>query len=113
MLGHYSGFNVSIEQNTEDNRFGPQGDIPIVDSYVQAPDTLLYEPTCNRGRETTAVDQNNQENYSNTCIEFKHGQSSYPFEIYVLCDSLKTGMGNALVDTGSQVSLVTERSLRD
>jgi len=34
-----------------------------------------------------------------------------PFEIYVLCDSLKTGLGNALVDTGSQVSLVKECSL--
>ena len=29
----------------------------------------------------------------------------------MLCDSLKTGLGNALVDTGSQVSLVKERSL--
>jgi len=26
---------------------------------------------------------------------------------YVLCDSLKTGIGNALVDIGSQVSLIT------
>jgi hypothetical protein len=30
---------------------------------------------------------------------------------YVLCDNLKTGKGNALVDTGSQVLLVAERTL--
>jgi hypothetical protein len=31
--------------------------------------------------------------------------------MYVLCDKSSIGIGNALVDTGSQVSLVTERSL--
>ena len=41
----------------------------------------------------------------------KHGLSFQPFEIYVLCDKLKTGMCTALVDTGSQVSLVTEHCL--
>jgi hypothetical protein len=34
-----------------------------------------------------------------------------PFEIYVLCNELYTGLGNALVDTGSQVSLVKECGL--
>jgi hypothetical protein len=34
-----------------------------------------------------------------------------PFEIYVLCNELHTGLGNALVDTGSQVSLVKESGL--
>ena len=34
-----------------------------------------------------------------------------PFEIYVLCDGLNTGLGNALVDTGSQVSLLKEGTL--
>jgi hypothetical protein len=34
-----------------------------------------------------------------------------PFEIYVLCKQLHTGLGNALVDTGSQVSLVKESVL--
>jgi hypothetical protein len=29
----------------------------------------------------------------------------------VICDSLKNGRGNALIDTGSQVSLVTARNL--
>lgn len=35
-----------------------------------------------------------------------------PFMIYVLCDQLKVGIGNALVDTGSQVSLVAMNSLK-
>jgi hypothetical protein len=34
-----------------------------------------------------------------------------PFEIYELCDKLRTCLGNALVDTGSQVSLVKESGL--
>ena len=34
-----------------------------------------------------------------------------PFIIYVLCDQLKNDMGNAIVDTGSQVSLVIESNL--
>jgi hypothetical protein len=34
-----------------------------------------------------------------------------PFEIHVLCNDLCTGLGNALVDTGSQVSLVKESGL--
>jgi hypothetical protein len=107
MLGHHSDFHVSIEQSTEDNGFGPRRGFPIVDSSVRTPNKLLHDT----GHETIAVDQNNRENYSNTCIELRHGQSFYPFEIYVLCDSVKTGMSNALVDTGSQVSLVTKCSL--
>ena len=44
-------------------------------------------------------------NYNRDC-------SSQPFIIEVVCDSLKNGRGNALIDTGSQVSLVTaERGL--
>jgi hypothetical protein len=31
--------------------------------------------------------------------------------IYIYCNKLKGGMGNALIDTGSQVSLVAETSL--
>jgi hypothetical protein len=34
-----------------------------------------------------------------------------PFEIYALCNELRTGLGNALVDTGSQVSFVKESGL--
>jgi hypothetical protein len=34
-----------------------------------------------------------------------------PFEIYVPCNQLHTGLGNAFVDTGSQVSLVKESGL--
>jgi hypothetical protein len=37
--------------------------------------------------------------------------SQGPFVIYILCDQLKHGMGNALIDTGSQISLVAETSL--
>ena len=33
------------------------------------------------------------------------------FEPLVLCESVKTVIGNALVDTGSQVSLITEPRL--
>ena len=52
------------------------------------------------------MDQNNQANYSNMRVQPKHGPLLQPFEIHMLCDSLKTGLGNALVDIGSQVSLV-------
>jgi hypothetical protein len=52
-----------------------------------------------------------KENYFNTCINAKYVLYLQPFEMYVLCDNLRTGMGNALVDTGSQVSLATEQSL--
>jgi len=34
-----------------------------------------------------------------------------PFVIYVLCNQLKNGMVNALIDTESKVSLVTEMGL--
>jgi len=41
-----------------------------------------------------------------------HGREvHFPFIIYVLCDQLKDGMGNALIDTRSQVSLVKETGL--
>jgi hypothetical protein len=45
---------------------------------------------------------------NNTCEQ----QTQYPFVVYIVCDQLKTGMGNALIDTGSQVSLVAENSLK-
>jgi len=38
-------------------------------------------------------------------------QNRGPSEIYVLCNEVITGLGNALVDTGSQVSLVKEGTL--
>jgi hypothetical protein len=34
-----------------------------------------------------------------------------PFECYILCNQLHTGLGNALIDTGSQVSLIKESVL--
>jgi hypothetical protein len=41
-----------------------------------------------------------------------HGQDVHsPFVIYTLCDQLNNGMGNALIDTGSQVSLAVESKL--
>ena len=72
--------------------------------------TLLYDHRCHSERKLAAVDWNNK-NYSNRRVQSKHGPFLQPYEIYVLCDSLKTGLGNAIVDTGSQVSLVKERSL--
>ena len=61
---------------------------------------------------------NNQEDYSsypshpvsNLSSDLR-GQRNSPFVIYVLCNQLKNGMVNALTDTGSQVSLVTEKGL--
>ena len=102
--------NVSVK-HSEDERISHQDDVPIVNSCVQTTGTLLYDQRCHCKRKVAAVDQNNQDNYSNKRVESKHGQFLQPLEIYVVCDSLKTGLGNAQVDTGSQVSLVKERSL--
>ena len=102
--------NVSVKYS-EDDRISYQDDIPIANSCVQTPDTLIYDQRCHSERKVAAVDQNNQANYSNKSVQSKHGPLLQPFEIYVLCDSLKTGLGNVLVDTGSQVSLVKRRSL--
>ena len=57
------------------------------------------------------MDPNNKENYSNKRVESKHRIFLQPFEIYGVCDILKTELGNALVDTRSQVSLVKEHSV--
>jgi len=46
-----------------------------------------------------AVHQVNQGNYATKRVQWKHESFLQPFEIYVLCDSLKTELGNALVDT--------------
>jgi len=43
--------------------------------------------------------------------ESHNQEAHFPFVVYVLCNQLKTGMGNALIDTGSQVSLVAETGL--
>jgi hypothetical protein len=56
----------------------------------------------------------NQEGCSSDHLHLKcnlsydsHGQEFHsPFVIYIYCDKLKGGMGNALIDTGSQVSLL-------
>jgi hypothetical protein len=42
----------------------------------------------------------------------KRPQNKCPFVIYTLCSELKNNMGNALIDTGSQISLVAEDSLK-
>jgi hypothetical protein len=47
----------------------------------------------------------------NLCYDSHVQEVHFPFVIYVLCDQLKNGLGNALIDTGSQVSLVAETSL--
>jgi len=102
--------NVSVKYS-EDDRISHQDDILIANSCVQALDTLLYDQRYHSERKVAAVDQNNQANYSNKRVQSKQGPLLQPFEIYVLCVSLKTGLGNALVDIGSQVSLVKERNL--
>ena len=61
----------------------------------------------------------NQEDYSSRQIhpecELSHDSywqvAQFPFVVYILCDQLKNGMGNAFIDTGSQVSLVAENGL--
>ena len=95
--------NASVK-HSEDDRISHQDDIPVAKSCVQTPDTLLCDQRCHSERKVAAVDQKIQENYSNKRVQSKHGLFFQPFEIYVLCDSLKTGLGDALVDTGSQVS---------
>ena len=102
--------NVLVK-HSEDDRISYQDDIPIANSCVQTPETLLCDQRDHSERKVAAVDQNNQEYYSNMFVQPKHGPLLQPFEIYLLCNSLKTGLGNAQVDTGSQVSLVKERSL--
>jgi hypothetical protein len=102
--------NVLVKHN-EDDRISHQDEIPIANSCVQTPDNLLCDQLCRSERKVAAVDQNNQANYSNTRVQPKHGPLLQHFEIYVLCDSLKMGLSITLVDTGSQVSLVKERSL--
>ena len=87
-----------------------QDDIPIANICVQTPDNLLCDQRGHSERKVASVDQNNQACYSNIRVQPKHGPLLQCFEIYVLCDSLKTRIGNALVDTGSQASLVKERS---
>jgi len=72
---------------------------------------LLCDQRGHSERKVAAVDQNNQKNYSNKRVQSKHGPFNQPFEIYVLCESLKKGLDNALADIGSQVSLVKECSL--
>ena len=94
--------NISVNKSM-DNKLHHQGNCPISNSFVQTPNTLLDDRRCHRKQKTSAVVQCNQENYSRTCVQSKHGLSSQPFEIYVLCDNFRTGIGNALVDTGSQV----------
>ena len=81
-----------------------QDDIPIANSCVQTPDTLLWDQRGHCEQKVATVDQNNQAYYSKMRVQPKHGPLLQPFEIYVLCDSLKTGLGNALVNTRSEVS---------
>ena len=62
---------------------------------------------------------NNREDYSsypshpvyNLSSDLRRQRNHSPFVMYVLCNQLKNGMVNVLIDTGSQVSLVTEKGL--
>ena len=94
--------NVSVTRQDDQLRLQSE-----VQNYILTPDIFLDK------RKTSAVDRDKQENYHRTSVPFQHELSLHPFEIYVLCNSLRTGMGNALVDTGAQVSLVAERSLNE
>jgi hypothetical protein len=95
-------FYAPVEHD-EDNKLGHQGDILRDNNCVRTPDKFLYEERCHIAKGIFAADQNDSESdFSNTCVQCKHGQSLQPFEIYALCDNLKTGVGNALVDTGSK-----------
>ena len=80
--------NVSVKYS-EDDRISHQVDIPIANSCVQTPDTLLYDQQCHSERKVAAVDHNNQANYSNKRVHSKQGPLLQPFEIYVLCDTLR------------------------
>ena len=73
--------NVSVKYN-EDDRICHQDYIPIGNNCFQTPDTLLYDQRCHSERNVAAVDQNNQENYSNMRVQLKHGPFLQPFEIY-------------------------------
>ena len=78
--------HVSVK-HSEDDRKSHQDDIPIANCCFQAPDTLLYDQRCHSKWKVAAVEQNNQENYSNKRVQSKHGPFLQPFEMYVLCDS--------------------------
>jgi len=97
--------NVSVK-HSKDDRISHEDDIAIANSCVQTPDTLLNNQRCHSERKVAAVDQKNQENYSNKRVVSKHGPFLQPFELYLLCDSLKAGLGNATIEPASQVSLV-------
>jgi len=72
---------------------------------------------CHQVQQVTIA--NNQEDYSsypshpvyNLSSDLRGQRIHSPFVIYVLCNQMKNGMVNALLDTGSQVSLVTEKGL--
>ena len=82
--------NISVT-HTKDDRFSHPDNIPIIGNCVQTPDTLVYDQVCYKERKIPAKVQNTVTNYSNMCVQMKHGPFLHPFEIYVLCDSVKTG----------------------
>jgi hypothetical protein len=77
----------------------------------------MDDKRCHQVQQVTIA--NNQEDYSNypshpvynLSSDLRGQRNHSPFVIYVLCNQLKNGMVNALIDTGSQVSLVTEKGL--
>ena len=54
---------------------------------------------------------NTQDDKHNKRCNLRKPEVSSPFIIYVLCDQLHKGVGNALIDTGSQASLVVKSGL--
>ena len=63
---------VSVKPNADD-RIIKQDDIPIANSCVQTPDTLLYDQRCHSEQKVAAVDQINQGNYCTKRVQWKHG----------------------------------------
>jgi hypothetical protein len=79
-------FYAPIEHD-EDNKLRHQGDIPRNNNCVRTPDKFLYEQRCHIARGIFVADQNDPEiDFSNTCVQCKHGQSIRHFEIYVLSE---------------------------
>ena len=102
--------NAVVEGVNEDN--GP----PEITAKLQEVNQMDGK-RCHRVQQVTI--DNNQEDYSsypshpvyNLSSDLRRQRNHSPFVMYVLCNQLKNGMVNALIDTGSQVSLVTEKGL--
>jgi hypothetical protein len=102
--------NTVVESVNEDN--GP----PEITAKLQEINQIDGK-RCHQVQQVTI--ENNQEDCSsytshpvyNLSSGLRGKRNHSPFVIYVLCNQLKNGMVNALIDTGSLVWLVTEKGL--